>query len=426
MARIMSRFIIHPKVRFEDRVSSAIPLAGRQLTADRRVEQITEVMQILRQDPVQREISEHLGITARGHSAPPTRLSIPDHEAVTGAVVADLTDEQAERMRKEMPQVNVIPDRVIPLIQPNRPRADATSPKRRLSVADRWHLTKLGLLTLGGRRKTDYTGQGVTVAVLDTGIASGHKEFRRGPTQINVGESYQLNSAAWNVTSQTPGGDTQGHGTHVAGLIAGKTAGVAPDARLIDIALLQNGSATLSDFLLALGWLATQPTIQIVNISAGIMGYEPALQPVCERLEAFGVLTVAAIGNEGRNRTRSPGNMSFVLSVGAVDKEDVVCSFSSSGQLMVDHHLYSVPTVVAPGSQVYSCVPGAGEDLYEPWDGTSMAAPLVTGLAALILQRHPQITLNHLREKIYQAAVYYFEDDPVRQGGGIATYDDDS
>lgn len=417
----MSRFIVLPKVRFEDRVSGAIPLAGRQLTPERRQEQIDEVIQVLKDDPVQKEIRERLGELRTKKAAASAVQSNPDHEAVTGAVVVEMTDEQAEQVRRDLPNVNVVPDRVLPLIRPTRPRAGATKPKLKLTTSDRWHLKRLRVLGAGGQRKARYTGQGVTVAVMDTGIFSTHKEFSRGNQPNVVAASYTVDAANWVLTPRPPGTDTQGHGTHVAGLIAGKEAGVAPNAKLIDVALLPNGSATLSDFLLALAWVATQPEIQIITISAGIGGYEPALLPVCERLEAFGVLTVAAIGNEGRNRTRSPGNLSFVLSVGAVDKDDEVCSFSSSGQLMVDNHLYSVPTVVAPGQQIYSCVPGDG-DLYEPWDGTSMAAPLVSGLAALMLQADPRIALNDLREKIFQDAVHYLEDEAVRQGGGVIEY----
>jgi subtilisin family serine protease len=261
----------------------------------------------------------------------------------------------------------------------------------------------------------------VTIAVLDTGIWSHHAEFvRRGQENV-VLRSVGFTVATWKAQEQPVGNDTNGHGTHVAGLIAGKTVGVAPNARLVDAAMLPSGSGRLSDFLLALEWAVFQPEIQIINVSAGLLGYEPGLQEACQRLEAFGILAVVAVGNEGRDRTRSPGNYTSVLSVGASDQKGEVSRFSGNGQLLVEHHLYSVPHVLAPGEQVYSCVPGVG-DAYQKWDGTSMATPIVSGLAALILQQHPDIPLLDLKEKIRRDAVYDEEEEAVRQGDGNVKY----
>jgi subtilisin family serine protease len=102
-----------------------------------------------------------------------------------------------------------------------------------------------------------------------------------------------------------------------------------------------------------------------------------------------------------------------------------VSNFSGSGELVVDHHKFAVPHVLAPGEQVYSCVTGVGDgdgDLYEPWDGTSMATPIVSGLAALILERYPNISLTDLKEKLYQDAVYDYDEEATRQGGGIVQF----
>jgi subtilisin family serine protease len=344
-------------------------------------------------------------------------------EPITGTSVLDLTDEQAEQLRRDVPSVTVIPDQVMPLIEPDRPRAGMPGSRTRLSASHRWQLQKVKVISNSGKR-ISLTGQGVTIAVLDTGIfagPNGHEEFRRGENPNVVTESYRFDITTWQPIKQEVGKDANGHGTHVAGLIAGKTVGVAPNARLIDAAMLPTGSGRLSDFLLALEWAATRPEVQIINISAGIPGYEPTLREVSERLEAFGVLAVAATGNEGRHRTRSPGNYISVVSVGASNSKGQVSNFSSSGELVVDNHTYSVPHVIAPGEQVYSCVPGVG-NLYEPWDGTSMAAPIVSGIAALILQQHPTIPLTDLKEKLYQDAVYDYDEEATRQGGGIVRF----
>ncbi len=266
------------------------------------------------------------------------------------------------------------------------------------------------------------TGTGVTVAVFDTGIAAGHREFQRKyNTKGAVSAAYKFDTAVWQAVPNAVGQDTFGHGTHVAGLIAGATTGVAPDATLIDAAVMPNGRCQLSDLLLALEWAATTPAIQILNLSVGIAGYEPGLEEVCDRLEAFGVLAVVAVGNAGRNRTGSPGNYRSVLSVGASSRQNRIPAFSGSGELMVDHHLYGVPDVVAPGVGVFSCVPGA-VDTYEPWDGTSMATPIVTGLAALHLQRDPGIRLADLKEKLIEDAVDIPTEEDARQGFGVVRF----
>jgi subtilisin family serine protease len=132
-------------------------------------------------------------------------------------------------------------------------------------------------------------------------------------------------------------------------------------------------------------------------MSAGIPGFYPEMQVAVEGAKAAGVICVFATGNEGSNRTRSPGNYIDPISVGAINSKNLVAGFSSSGTLVVDNHQYSVPDFVAPGVQVYSCVTGGG---YEAWDGTSMATPIVSGVAALVLEKYPDITVPDLIEAL--------------------------
>ena len=161
--------------------------------------------------------------------------------------------------------------------------------------------------------------------------------------------------------------------------------------------MIPGGFGNLSDFVLALEWAATQPEVQIVNMSAGIRGYLPEMREPVADLLAVGVLPVIATGNEGRNRTRSPGNYNEVLSIGASNRQSRIASFSSGGTLIADNHQYWVPDLVAPGESVYSSVMGGG---YESWNGTSMATPIASGVAALILEKYPAMTVFDLRETL--------------------------
>lgn len=420
----MPLFIVRPKLKFEDRVSGGLPMLDRQLTHDARLRQIDQVSRLLLDDPVSKDLQAWTA--SQGPTNPLYVKNQSPQMSAVGAAVMDLTDGQAEQLRKDLPNLSVTPDRKMQLIEPSRPRPSVAGVKKKLSPRDRWHLRAVGIVNASGRRTHEYTGKGVTVAVMDTGIAGGadgHKEFKRPNSPGGViRAAYRFDTNLWKAIPHLVGEDTNGHGTHVAGLVAGATVGVAPNATIIDAAVMPNdGGCNLSDFLLALEWAATDPRIQIVNLSAGIPGFEPGLQEVCERLEAFGVLLVAAVGNEGRNRTRSPGNYRSVLSVGASTPDQRIASFSGSGELIVDNHSYIVPTVVGPGHQVYSCVPGVG-NTYEPWDGTSMATPVVSGLAALHLEKDPKINLTVLKELIYENAEYNDDNEPRRQGGGIVRF----
>lgn len=179
--------------------------------------------------------------------------------------------------------------------------------------------------------------------------------------------------------------------------------------------MLPNGRGTLAQFVLALEWAAQRPEVQIVNISAGIFGYDAGLKDTVADLMASGLLPVVAVGNEGPDTNRTPGNYPTVVSVGAADRDGRVAGFSGGGRMIVDNQAYTLPSLVAPGAGVYSCVRGGG---YEDWDGTSMATPVVTGVAALVLERYPGITVASLRGELY-SMVRDLKLPPERQGRGL-------
>jgi subtilisin family serine protease len=179
--------------------------------------------------------------------------------------------------------------------------------------------------------------------------------------------------------------------------------------------MIPAGIATVASFYNAINWAAKNPQVQIVNISAGIRGFEEEMRPAIEALLSVGVLPVVAVGNEGRDRTRSPGNYNEVVSVGASSQENLVGGISGSGTIIFNNQQYNVPDIVAPGIQVYSAVRGG----YEAWDGTSMAAPIVSGVAALILQKRPNISVIELMDELFSTCKKLTGVSPSRQGNGL-------
>ncbi len=398
----MGIYIIRPKGRLLEREFTPFLQVRGRMQPEERVKQIDEIVLERSKDPVRRELRRYIDKSKSVRDLPSDKAAT----SVTGTSIVEMSEEQAEKMRKELPDVAIIPDLPLELIPPNRVANSATG---RLTPAKLWHQKAIGLPTARKKGLTA-TGVGITVAVLDTGIDASHPEF-----DGRIGEAYTFDVAAWSPVAMVPSKDTQGHGTHVAGLICGKKVGVAPGAKVLSGVMLPGGRGHLSDFIIALEWAASRPEVQIVNISAGIRGYLPEMHQALADLLAVGVLPVVATGNEGRNKTRSPGNYVEVLSVGSVDHENYVSTFSSSGTIIADNHLYTVPDLVAPGEGVYSCVK-AGD--YEAWDGTSMATPIVAGIAALVLQAYPTMTVMDLMEEIISGCKDLDEEE-VRQGHGL-------
>jgi subtilisin family serine protease len=132
-------------------------------------------------------------------------------------------------------------------------------------------------------------------------------------------------------------------------------------------------------------------------------------------LRRRGVLPVFAVGNEGPGTSRSPGNYPEALSVGAIDKKQVVASFSSS-QRFSRRRDPVVPDLVAPGVNVISAKPGGG---FQAMDGSSMATPHIAGLAALLLQARPKATVSAVERAIIASCILPPGVDPERANHGM-------
>lgn len=252
--------------------------------------------------------------------------------------------------------------------------------------ADLWHLDHIGAR---GFHEAGITGEGVLVGVIDTGVDASHPDLAGRVAHYAAFDA----GGRFMAGRQKDYGD---HGTHVCGTIAGRTCGVAPGAKLAVAAALTTSDAngrtigTLAQVLAAANWLIQtefgDQTVSILNMSLGIPGYDGFAYDVIRNARSLQrVLVVAAIGNNGRDGTGghgSPGNYDTVLGVGATDRDDRVAPFSDHGQVTA-HPGLSKPDLSAPGVGIVSAVPGGA---YKAMDGTSMAAPVVSGACALLAQ----------------------------------------
>ncbi|MGZ0152869.1 S8 family serine peptidase [Kribbella sp. WER1] len=251
-----------------------------------------------------------------------------------------------------------------------------------------------------------FTGKGVTVAVLDTGIDAQHADLK---TQV---------AGAHNFTDEAAG-DLVGHGTHVASTIAGtgaasggKYRGVAPDARLYDGKVCTVFDCQMSAILAGMEWAATEVKAKVVNMSIGGdpgPGTDPVEAAIARLTAQTGTLFVVAAGNsgDGPGTIESPGRAAAALTVGAVDKQDQLAGFSSRGPL-TDGTIK--PDLTAPGVAIVTAR-AAGSDLGDPvgddymsLDGTSMATPHAAGAAALLLQQHPDWQAGRLKSQLVSSA----------------------
>ncbi len=390
----MAIYILRPRNGLALRAANLI---GTGFTEPARRMQIAAVQELQQQDPVQQELHAWFA-----EEKEPQRVRF--HGPVTGNWIVDLDSEEVERLSQEIPGAMVVANQPISVIHPRRTAVRKAS----LEEDDYWHLRAIGL---EAARRNGFRGSGrdVCVLVLDTGIDATHPEL-----QGKIEQAWEFDPITLQ-TSPITSYDSDGHGTHVTGLICGSTVGVAPGARIWNGLMLPRRRGTIAGFVTALEWAAQRAEVQIVNISAGIHGYVDDLHDSIATLLSVGVLVVCATGNEGVNQTRSPGNYVEVLSVGATTRQGRVASFSSSGTLVVNNHQYSVPDVVAPGAGVFSSVIGGG---YEAWDGTSMATGIVSGLAALILERYPAIRVPDLLDTIMSTS-QELEQVAVRRGYGL-------
>jgi serine protease AprX len=289
------------------------------------------------------------------------------------------------------------------------------------------------------------TGNGVTVAVIDTGVTS-VLDFSSGPGK----PSRIVTQQAFN--SQKATTDGYGHGTHVAGIISGDSyygagpvqgdfIGVAPDSDLVNLRVADNtGTVYLSDVINAIEWVITNRAkynIRVINLSMTSTvpeSYQTSLLDAAVEHAWFnGILVVVAAGNNGLNSNYfAPANDPFVVTVGATDSngtvdptDDFMAPWSSSG---TNPDGVTKPDLVAPGRYITSTLASGSQfqkqyssrivDKTYIWmSGTSMSAAVVSGASALIFQAHPTWTNDQVKWVLEQTATE-LNVNPVTQGAG--------
>src|SRR5438477_3563486 len=323
-------------------------------------------------------------------------------------------------------------------------------------------------------------GTGVGVAVIDSGVTAVGDLYWWIPANQTYGSRvvYSQNF----VPGATDASDQYGHGTHVAGIIAGAGwfstgsnfthtfKGIAPNANIINLRVLdQNGVGTDSSVIAAIQTaisLKSTYNIRVINLSFGRQVYESyTVDPLCQAVEAAwnaGIVVVAAAGNQGRNDSAdtagygtiaAPGNDPYVITVGVMKTantptriDDTIASYSSKGPTAYDYVVK--PDIVAPGNQVVSTLAPNASLLGSPTDvylneytnstttttssggnnknnkknsfstvatnaistsymrlsGTSMATPVVSGAAVLLLEQNPNLTPDQVKARLMKTA----------------------
>ena len=298
--------------------------------------------------------------------------------------------------------------------------------------------------------KSGYTGQGVDVALIDSGVA---------PVEGLLTPGKVINGPDLSFESQDPNThhlDTSGHGTHMAGIIAGQDSGLsrvdyrdkhsfvgmAPESRLVNVKVANSQGATdVSQVLAAIDWVVQHRNdngmnIRVLNLSFGTDGTQSYLvDPLTYAAEVAwrkGIVVVVAAGNSqfGTSALNNPAYDPYVLAVGANDTmgtygagDDEIPMWSARGDGMRN------PDVVAPGKSVISLRnPGSNIDLSHPegrvgdrffkGTGTSQAAAVVSGAAALIISQRPGITPDGVKALLTATATPLPKGDQVAQGSG--------
>ena len=305
------------------------------------------------------------------------------------------------------------------------------------------------------REELGLDGSGVGVAIIDSGVANWHDDL--GSAAVVQFVDYVTNLPAPH--------DDYGHGTHVAGIIAGTgydsagaRRGIAPGARLLVLKVLdETGDGHISDVIAAMDYVVEHRArfnLRVINLSVASGVYESyttdPLTLAARRAVEAGIVVVTAAGNLGRSAKggpqhggiTSPGNAPWVLTVGATDhhgtaarRDDTVAPFSSRGPTQIDRA--TKPDVVAPGvaiesladpgSTLYEVNPGArlrgtvdtATPPYLTLTGTSMAAPVVAGTIALMFQANPDLTPNLVKAILQYTAERRPRYEDAAQGAGF-------
>jgi serine protease AprX len=401
-----------------------------------------------------------------GDVAVPVIVYAPDNLGSVDAVIPDVVDTT------NIPLVDGVaayltPDEIASLADQDYVTGIvADNPVSGVDYASSMDITNLaiGLSKVASPADGGPSGDGVTVAVLDSGVSS---TSDLGSSRIVGWKDF--------VNGRTAPYDDAGHGTFVAGLIAGdgtaslpldgggqatmQFRGVAPAANIVGIKVLDSsGEGRTSSLVAGIAWAIAhknQYGIRVLNISIGGDPVGPSgMDPIdlaCEAAWKSGIVVVCAAGNEGdfgMGGVLSPGNDPYVLTVGATDtrqtpdaSDDAVAAYSSWGPTLFDE--YAKPDIVAPGNRLISLrvpgsyidtnfpanlipvntyIPAAAADAtpaYLMLSGTSTSTPVAAGAAALLLQQNPRLSPDDVKVRLMDSADPISAASPYQDGAGM-------
>ena len=286
---------------------------------------------------------------------------------------------------------------------------------------------------------TGYLGRGIGIAILDTGIYP-HQDFTRPRNRIVAFRDFVNNR-------QSPY-DDHGHGTFVAGVAAGngyssggKYRGIAPEANIIGVKVMdKDGSGNSSDIVAGMQWVVDHQqeyNVRIMSLSLGAKPSNSRFDPLAAAVEAVwkkGIVVVAAAGNSGpkQNTIATPGISPMILTVGAVDdkrtpdyKDDVIADFQpgackwKTGETGLGCAWRQYNSCKNRQKLCRGLRPQHMKDPYTQMSGTSVATPVVSGAAALLLDKYPNMTPSEVKEMLMKSTFAMSGVNKYAQGSGI-------
>jgi subtilisin family serine protease len=269
----------------------------------------------------------------------------------------------------------------IEFVEPNYQMENSFTPKDPL-YSKQWHLKKIQASKAWDQTKG---ASSVIVAVIDGGVQLNHPDL--------VGKIVYPYNTVSGGTSFPP----NDHATHVAGIIAATLnqsggAGVAPNVKIMPINVFSGDSANMFDVAEAIIYAADH-NVDIINMSLGGYRYSYTLDSAAEYAKSKGILLIAAAGNEDTNYESYPAALDAVLGVSALNSSDIITDFSNFG-----HYI----DFAAPGEGIYSTI---SKSKFSAMNGTSMASPIVAGVAALILSKNPLLTSTQVEAVLKKSSV---------------------
>ncbi|MFD3726393.1 S8 family serine peptidase [Streptomyces sp. NPDC058671] len=287
----------------------------------------------------------------------------------------ELSEAQAKKLAADPAVKSVVQNRVF--------RINATQPS-----PPSWGLDRLDQRALPLNQSYTYpdtAGQGVTAYIIDTGVRISHSDF--GGRAFNGFDAVDNDNVAQ---------DGNGHGTHVAGTVAGTAHGVAKKAKIVGVRVLDNnGSGTTAGVVAGIDWVtrnAVKPAVANMSLGGGV---DSTLDTAVRNSIASGVTYAVAAGNSNANASNySPARVTEAITVGSTTNTDARSSFSNYGTVL---------DIFAPGSSITSAW-NTGDSATNTISGTSMAAPHVAGAAALYLGNNPAATPAQVGTALVNAA----------------------